>query len=182
MNNFMNPATPIASIQRMLNTLYANNPEYTRLEPDGEFGEYTLEAVMRFQRDHGLPVTGIVDEMTWDALTKSYILLIETYTPPQPVSLYSSILGWSVSPGEFSLLLFPIQAMFSALSERLGDVQSVPPSGWLNQETADNLRWMQRCGHCEECGHLNQSTWNYLRRTYETFIVRALELPASVFQ
>ncbi len=177
MNNCINPTAPVISLQRMLNTLAAQLPDLPRLEPDGVFGEDTMEAVMLFQKSQGLPVTGSVDGDTWEALTKVYISVMRPSQPPQPVCLYSRIAGWSVSPGEFSLLLFPIQGMFSALSERLGGVQVAAPSGWLDQTTAANLRWLQRCSSCEECGSLNLATWNYLRRVYETFIVRALELP-----
>ncbi|MCI8828021.1 MAG: peptidoglycan-binding protein [Ruminiclostridium sp.] len=177
MSNYINPTAPVVSLQRMLNALSPELPNLPKLQPDGVFGESTMEAVMIFQRSQELPVTGIVDAATWEALTKAYINLMRPSKPPQPVCLYAQVAGWAVSPGEFSLLLFPIQGMFSALSERLDGVQAAPPSGWLDQATAENLRWLQRCSSCEVCGSLNQSTWNYLRRIYETFVVRALELP-----
>jgi hypothetical protein len=36
---------------------------------DGQFGDQTLAGVERFQEDQGLPVTGVVDETTWEALS-----------------------------------------------------------------------------------------------------------------
>lgn len=181
MSNYINPTAPVVSLQRMLNALAAQLPGLPRLEADGVFGEETMEAVMLFQKSQNLPVTGNVDGDTWEILTKAYITVMRPSQPPPPARLYSHIAGWAVSPGEFSLLLFPIQGMFSALSERLGGVQAAAPSGWLDQATAANLRWLQRCSSCEECGSLNLTTWNYLRRVYETFVVRALELPADTF-
>lgn len=181
MNNAINPTAPVVSLQRMLNALAAQLPDLPRLAQDGVFGEDTMEAVMVFQKSQGLPVTGSVDGDTWEALTKAYLSVMQPSPPPQPVCLYAHIAGWSVSPGEFSLLLFPIQGMFSALAERLDGVQAAAPSGWLDQATAENMRWLQRCSSCEECGSFNRDTWNYLRRVYETFVVRALELPAGTF-
>jgi peptidoglycan hydrolase-like protein with peptidoglycan-binding domain len=35
---------------------------------DGDFGPATQEAVKQFQQSAGLPVTGVVDDATWDAL------------------------------------------------------------------------------------------------------------------
>jgi len=38
------------------------------LQVDGEFGKLTETATKEFQKDTGLPVTGVVDRPTWDAL------------------------------------------------------------------------------------------------------------------
>jgi len=38
------------------------------LQVDGEFGKLTEAATKEFQKDTGLPVTGVVDRPTWDAL------------------------------------------------------------------------------------------------------------------
>ncbi len=35
---------------------------------DGELGRFTTAAIERFQRDHGLPVSGLLDEVTIDRL------------------------------------------------------------------------------------------------------------------
>ena len=169
---------PIESLQFMLNAL---QPDLPPLETDGVFGEDTLERVMRFQRSNDLPVTGTVDSDTWNAVIQAYTQSVQPVQPPQPVSLYSPLEGWTVSPGEFSPLLFPIQGMFSALSEKLDGVAAIPPSGWLDEDTAANFRMIQNCGQCTVCGSLNRATWNILRRTYETFVIRAMELPPGTF-
>ena len=64
---------PIRSLQYMLNQLAIHNDILTRLAVDGIFGERTLEAVMVFQRENGLPVTGVVDLTTWNAIRDAYI-------------------------------------------------------------------------------------------------------------
>jgi peptidoglycan hydrolase-like protein with peptidoglycan-binding domain len=35
---------------------------------DGDFGDNTEKALKAFQQFKGLPVTGVVDEQTWEAL------------------------------------------------------------------------------------------------------------------
>ena len=60
--------SPVRDIQHMLNVLSFTHPAIPRLVEDGVFGERTLEAVMIFQRDFGLPVTGVVDYETWLAI------------------------------------------------------------------------------------------------------------------
>ena len=59
---------PVRSLQTMLRTLSYVYPFLPRVTPDGIFGERTLEAVMRFQREHGLAVTGRVDLENWEAV------------------------------------------------------------------------------------------------------------------
>jgi lysozyme family protein len=43
---------------------------FSEAEQDGIFGAITAEAVRRFQRRHGLPVTGDADKATWEALER----------------------------------------------------------------------------------------------------------------
>jgi murein L,D-transpeptidase YcbB/YkuD len=38
----------------------------------GEYNRTTRLAVAFFQRDHGLPATGVCDEETWDAIGKAF--------------------------------------------------------------------------------------------------------------
>ena len=49
---------PVKSLQAMLRQISYVYPVIPRLVPDGLFGEETLEAVMIFQREFRLPVTG----------------------------------------------------------------------------------------------------------------------------
>jgi hypothetical protein len=41
--------------------------------PDGIFGPHTLLGVKSFQRDHGLPDTGVVDQATWHAIDSAIL-------------------------------------------------------------------------------------------------------------
>ena len=59
---------PIRSLQTMLQVIAASNPEYQPVIPDGIYGPETMQAVAGFQRKHALPVTGITDQATWEAI------------------------------------------------------------------------------------------------------------------
>lgn len=63
---------PVRSLQTMLRTISFAYPFLPRLTPDGIFGERTLEAVMLFQREFFPPVTGQVNQATWDAIVSLY--------------------------------------------------------------------------------------------------------------
>jgi peptidoglycan hydrolase-like protein with peptidoglycan-binding domain len=65
----------------MLNAISAIHPEIRPVEIDGIYGPDTTAAVIIFQNLYGLPVTGIVNEETWNKLNEVYQLsLLERET------------------------------------------------------------------------------------------------------
>lgn len=66
-------AKPVSSLQYMLSQLSRTYRFLPQLVVDGVFGERTLEAVMRFQKEAGLPVTGTVDQATWNAIRNCWL-------------------------------------------------------------------------------------------------------------
>ena len=63
---------PVRSLQTMLRTISFAYPFLPQSHADGIFGERTLEAVMLFQREFFPPVTGQVNQATWDAIVSLY--------------------------------------------------------------------------------------------------------------
>lgn len=62
----------ILNIQRYLNAVSSVEPTVPMIAEDGIFGQSTAEAVRAFQELEGLPVTGIVNAETWNALGSFY--------------------------------------------------------------------------------------------------------------
>ena len=59
---------PIESLQLMLRTLSMLDEELPTLVPDGIYGSATANAVSAFQKKHDLPITGIADRDTHQAI------------------------------------------------------------------------------------------------------------------
>ncbi|MDD4678392.1 MAG: peptidoglycan-binding protein [Tissierellia bacterium] len=78
----MGPEYPkIVILEIMLNTISAANPEIKPVVVSGEFDSNTTAAVIAFQELFGLPVTGVVDEETWNRLNEVYqLFLVENET------------------------------------------------------------------------------------------------------
>ncbi|MFO1065923.1 MAG: serine hydrolase [Pirellulales bacterium] len=68
-------------VEALQRTLNARSPAKPNLSVDGDFGSGTEKAVREFQKAKELPVTGIVDRATWDALGP---LLMEAAPVPDP--------------------------------------------------------------------------------------------------
>lgn len=71
----MNPPQPfydlrdqkqaIREAQQQLRTLYKAGMPIVLVTPDGIFGKNTVDSVRDYQRNIGLPITGIIDLDTW---------------------------------------------------------------------------------------------------------------------
>lgn len=159
---------PVRTLQTMLRTISHVDHSIPFLRPTGEFDEATLEAVMRFQKCRGLPVTGVVDRQTWDAVMNAFLRAWGTLSPPATLSLFTPTTP-DVHPGQTSPLLPLVQEIFQNLSRKLADVTAAPSTGVLDEETAANLRWLQARANLPATGVLDKNTWTMLVRLFDTF-------------
>ena len=63
---------PVRSLQTMLRVVAQTEDAQPSLIPDGIYGPQTTAAVSAFQRNRGLPATGVTDQATWDAIVAAY--------------------------------------------------------------------------------------------------------------
>jgi uncharacterized protein (TIGR02594 family) len=69
----------VRSLQLLLN---AELKSGMKLKPDGDFGQRTHDAVVRFQREHGLVTDGVVGPRTWAALGLNASTVSVSQAPP----------------------------------------------------------------------------------------------------
>ena len=86
----MNPAEsfvsqPVRSLQTMLRVIAESDELQPSVIPDGIYGPQTVTAVSTFQRRHGLPITGITDQNTWDQIVVVYEPALVAVGPVQPL-------------------------------------------------------------------------------------------------
>ena len=154
---------PVAGLQRMLRTLSREYRDIPPLLPTGRFGPSTMEGVMVFQREAGLPVTGRADYPTWKALAEEYERVSRRLEPsaggiPFPAD--------GIRAGEENPLLYAVQGMFCALAVVLADFRHETPTGKCGETTVFNIRTLQRCAGLEETGRLDRAAWECLFRLY----------------
>ena len=78
---------PIRSLQTMLRVLAEYDDRHETLIPDGIYGPATVSAVSKFQRIHGLPVTGITDQPTWERIVAEYEPALVHIGEAQPLEI-----------------------------------------------------------------------------------------------
>lgn len=152
---------PIRSLQTMLRVLAEQDERYSTVVPDGIYGQTTVSAVSNFQRIHGLPVTGITDQDTWDAVVASYEPALVIVGEAQPVEIILNP-NEVLRRGDESPYLRVAQALLWVLSEVYGSVGRPNQSGVLDDATADSLSSFQAISGLPMTGELDKITWQQL--------------------
>ena len=163
-------ARPVRSLQYMLRRLSTRYEELPELQPDGRFGERTLESVMRYQKRKGLPITGVVDQATWTAVRDEWMEVERDLAHPRQLRGFP--VGEVVTPGESRDFLYVTQAMFQALGHSLEDLEEEHIDGIHNGTSVENAMWLQEKAGLERTGNMDRDTWDALSALYELFVVR----------
>ena len=102
--------TAIANLQRYLRTIYYFDDALSPLPVDGVFDRATEEAVRRFQTSEGVPVTGRVDQETWERLFERYTKEKNFRRAPARIAHFPRAPeGYRVGVGEEQFLVRVIQ-------------------------------------------------------------------------
>lgn len=156
---------PIHDLQTMLRTVV---PEQG-INQDGIYGEETKQAVAAFQQKQGLPVTGVTDEPTWEALKQEFNLREVERAPAEPLLIILQP-GQVIEKGSENLHLYLVQGMLKALGRVDPELPVLAVNGRLDTQTAAALIWLQRLAGLEETGDLDKNTWRHLAKQYRLVI------------
>lgn len=156
---------PIRSLQTMLRVIAENDPAHESLVPDGIYGPETVSAVSTFQRIHGIPVTGVTDNRTWDTVVEIYEDALIEQADAHPLALVLNP-GQVIRKGERHPHLYLVQAMLTVLAEVYESIGKPSASGILDAATADALSSFQSISGLPMTGHLDKHTWHHLALQY----------------
>lgn len=156
---------PIRSLQTMLRVIAEDDPTHMRIVPDGIYGPETMQAVAVFQRRHGLPVTGVTDQDTWEAVVAEYTPALVRIDEAWPLYVILNP-GQVIRRGERHPHLYLVQAMLLVLSEVYGSVAEPTLTGLLDDLTSDSLASFQQLSGLPMTGNLDKHTWKHLVLQY----------------
>ena len=154
-------AQPIRSLQTMLRILSEHDERYSPIIPDGIYGQSTVNAVSGFQRNHGIPVTGVADQNTWEQIAAAYedaLVYVDEAEPVQVILNPNEVLR----RGDESPYLYVAQAILTVLSQRYGSIGSPMQTGILDELTSDALASFQLLAGLPMTGELDKITWKHL--------------------
>lgn len=156
---------PVHDLQRMLQTVLKDSV----LLRDGIFGKETAEAVRSYQRQQQLPVTGTVDEDTWNALRDDYRVEIVLQGPAQPLEII--LQPYQVlTRGTDNLHMYLVQAMLYTLSLYFLNLPQLKITGILDAETEAAIRELQCAAGLPISGEVDKHTWRHLAKQYRSTV------------
>jgi len=144
-----------------------------RMLPSGVYDAETAASVSVFQRDFGLPETGVVDYDTWIALNEAYDAVIAQTGLSAPIYPFEQTLaGGSVNLGEADNLVSMIQAMLETIGIFTAGASPVAVTGVYDPATEAAIADLQRIAGLPETGAVDRATWNILADTYNKYLNR----------
>lgn len=152
---------PVRSLQTMLRILAEYDDRYETVVPDGVYSPQTMRAVAQFQQNHGIPVTGVTDQRTWEEIAARYepaLIFVDEAQPVEIILNPNEVLSF----GESSPYLYVAQAMLIVLAETYGSVAKPSMTGLLDAPTADSLSSFQSLIGLPVTGDLDKHTWKHL--------------------
>ena len=152
---------PIRGLQTMLRTIALFSDEYQRIIPDGIYGPETQKAVVTFQRNRGLPATGITNLQTWDEIVKLYDEALEVLSPPRTTE-YEYQEEFPFTRGNQSPRLKIAQCMLAQIAERYCCICPPELSGSMDELMINSISEFQRMNALPVSGKLDKATWKNL--------------------
>jgi len=165
MNDRFFTGKPIHSLQTMLCRLASCNDKLETVIPDGVFGEDTRKAVTSFQREHDIPMTGIVDLQTWEAIVEAYERHHIIHGPAYALQIRLQP-GQIIIPEEENWHMYMINGMLQALSTQYAGMPPIEGGGMHTGSSVDGVKWLQKRCMQEPTGHIDRHTWRMLSALY----------------
>ena len=156
---------PIRSLQTMLRVIAEDDPSHVKIVPDGIYGPETMSAVSAFQRRHGLQVTGITDQPTWEAIVAVYEPALTRVDEAEPLQIVLNP-GQILRRGERHPNVYLLQGILAVLAEVYESIQKPGLTGILDNATSDALTSFQYLSGLPMTGELDKLTWKHLALQY----------------
>ena len=153
-------------VQYFLNVLSAYYDTILPVDINGILDSDTAHEIREFQKTMSLPVTGIIDEQTWQTMYRSVLGILRTLPPTAvalPALVYPGIIFQEGSDGPGA---FIIQELLSFISTVIRDIPNVESDGIFGPETKNAVVAFQRHYDIEADGIVDEETWNTMVSVY----------------
>ena len=135
---------------------------------DGNSGSATADALRAYQARRGLPVTGVADQETWEALYEDYLISLEEEAPPSRFSPFpSETKGYALRVADEGFAVAAVQHMLEEISVFF-PITPVAVTGIYDEATRDAVSEVQARYLLPVTGEVDKLTWNALVRLYDS--------------
>ncbi len=161
---------PVTTLQYYLTILAYFNGALEPVIRSGYYGPETVQAVERFQRFYNLPVTGIVDQTTWNVISQSYIDTVSAL--PQGYSGSNAKLypGYFLTRDMRNEDVRDLQTYLNLIGQNIPEIPIVPITSFFGDQTENAVKTFQRLFGLTESGVVGPVTWATIAQQYDYFI------------
>ena len=169
-------------LQFLLATLaefYPNIPPINDI--DGYFGESTKNAVISFQRNNGLPETGIVNAVTWDEIYRDFDGIVRVSIAsdsPQRISA-APFPGTTLKLGSRGEAVTQLQQYLNNIALVYTQISPVRVTGVYSRETMTSVSQYQRYFNIPVTGEVDRTTWNSIISIYRDVVSAVTTAPTQ---
>ncbi len=154
----------VRHLQEMLRAIEITSGKRVTVPLDGIYGSSTGNAVRAFQEENGLPITGAVDQETYDLL---YARSLEAdFAESEPLPIYLFEKGRSVQRGETSDFVLLLKGLLNELSVLYDGFLPLALTNTFDEEMEDALQDFQTRNRIAPTGIIDKATWNAIVRNY----------------
>ncbi len=161
---------PVRTVQYYLSVIAYFNGALAPVPLTAVFDSATVDAVERFQEFYGLDVTGVVDNDTWNTITRVYTETVASlpagYSGPN-AKLYP---GYFLTKGQRSEAVSDLQTYLSRISETVTQIPKVSVTGYFGDQTEAAVREFQRIFGLDVTGAVGPVTWAFIAREYDVIV------------
>jgi peptidoglycan hydrolase-like protein with peptidoglycan-binding domain len=133
------------------------------------FGPETVAAVERFQEFYGLAVTGIVDNETWQTISRIYTETVASLPSGYEGTNAKLYPGFFLTEGMRGENVQDLQTYLNKISQNIPEVPSVSVTGYFGEQTENAVREFQRLFGIEVSGAVGPVTWATIAQQYDFF-------------
>lgn len=161
---------PVTTLQYYLSILAYFNGALEPVIRSGYFGPETVQAVERFQRFYGLPVTGIVDGETWNVISQSYIDTVSALPSGYSGNNAKLYPGYFLTRGMRNDDVKDLQTYLDLIGQNIPEIPTLPPTGFYGEQTENAVLVFQHLFGIPESGAVGPVTWATIAQQYDYFI------------
>ncbi|MBR2951862.1 MAG: peptidoglycan-binding protein [Clostridia bacterium] len=155
-------------LQYFLRYIANFNPNVPTLTADGQFGPATEEAVRAFQTEYGLPVTGVVNEPTWDSIYNVYLSLVASIPLEYREGRIIPFPGTTLVRGSSGESVVLLQEYLNYIAQTYTDIPSVTVDGQFGPATENAVRAFQEVfALTGPEGVVGANLWDSITNVYE---------------
>ncbi|MBQ8915264.1 MAG: peptidoglycan-binding protein [Clostridia bacterium] len=164
----------VSDLQYFLRFISNFDPRVESPAIDGIFGPATESAVISFQREYGLPQTGVVDVATWESLYSVYLGMLESLPPGYFSQTTEPYPGFPVRLGSRGDEVLRIQRYLNLISESYPQIPSLSEDGVFGSATQAAVLAFQSLFGLEPNGTVALTTYNRIAEIYRDLADGAL--------